>query len=116
MYEIVVFEYNSMYDSDTADSSEKALMVFVEMCRKYVSPEYVAQNEAHFDSGDMFLSYADRSGGDKPMLILLIGNITGDMTSNAEEMLKKLYVRLCEDCGTTEIPNTQTICSACANL
>jgi hypothetical protein len=116
MYEIVVFEYNTIYDSCEADSSDKAMTMFVEMCRKYVSPEYVQENETRFDAGHMFLSYADHSGGDKPMLVLLIGNITEEMESTAEEMLKKLYIRLCEDCGTTEIPSTQTICSACANL
>ena len=116
MYEIVVFEHNTIYDSSTADSSDKAVKMFVEMCGEFVSPEYVPENETSFNAGQMFLSYADRSGGDKPMLVLLIGTITDEMESTAEEMLKKLYIRICEDCNVAEIPITQGICKACSEI
>jgi len=116
MYEIVVFEHNTLYDSCTTDSSDEALTMFVDMCGRYVSPEYVAENEASFGVGDMFLSYADHSGGDKPMLVLWIGDITDEMASKAEERLKKLYIRICEDCNTNEITITERICKTCADL
>jgi len=61
------------------------------------------------------MSYADRSGNDKPMLVLLIGTITDEMVSDACAGLNKLYVRLCEDCNKNEIPNTKSVCSECEN-
>ena len=61
------------------------------------------------------MSYADHSGNDKPMLIMLVGNITDEMVSDACVALNKLYVRLCEDCNKNEIPNTKSVCSECEN-
>ena len=116
MYEILVFEHNSLYDYCTRGTSDTALHVFVEMCREFVNPEYVLENETSFDSGSLFMSYADRSGNDKPMLVLLIGTITEDMIALAGSELKKLYNRMCEDCNNVEIPITTRVCRECANL
>ena len=115
MYELLVFECNSLYHSKTSESQDNALTMFVKLCREFVSPEYVADNQTSFDSGSLYMSYADRSGGDKPMLVLLIGTITDEMRSSAQESLKKLYVRICEDCNENEIPITKTVCSECEN-
>ena len=114
MYELLVFECNSLYHSKTSESQENALTMFVELCREFVSPEYVAENETSFDSGSLYMSYADRSGGDKPMLVVLIGTITDEMRSKAQESLKKMYIRICEDCNTAEIPLNRSVCAECA--
>ena len=74
MYEILVFECNAMYHSKTSESEDNALAIFIAFCREFVSPEYVAENDTSFDSSSLYMSYADRSGGDKPMLVLLIGS------------------------------------------
>jgi hypothetical protein len=90
-YEILVFEHNSMYDSRDANS-KNVLDVFLETCREYVNPEYVNQNYTEFHSSSSFVSYADRSGNDKPMLVILIGTITDEMVVAIQDGLKQLYV------------------------
>jgi hypothetical protein len=97
-YEILVFEHNSMYDTRDANS-ENVLKVFLDTCRHYMNPEYVGQDSVHLDSSKRFVSYADHSGNDKPMLIILIGTITDEMLDAIRDGLKKLYIRVCEDCG-----------------
>jgi hypothetical protein len=114
MYEILVFESNAMYHSKTSESEDNALAMFIAMCREFVSPEYVAENQTRFDSSSLHMSYADCSGGDKPMLVLLIGMITDEMRSKAQETLKKMYVRICEDCNIAEIPFAKSVCAECA--
>jgi hypothetical protein len=97
-YEILVFEHNSMYDSSDANA-ENVVDVFLGACRKYVNPEYVNQNYTEFHSSSKFVSYADRSGNDKPMLVVLIGTITDVMLVAIQDGLKKMYMHYCEDCG-----------------
>ena len=114
MYELLVFECNSLYHSKTSESQDNALTMFVELCREFISPEYVAENQTSFDSGSLYMSYADRSGGDKPMLVIMIGTITDEMCSRAQETLKKMYIRICEDCNAAEIPLNRSVCAECA--
>jgi len=97
-----------MYDSRDANS-KNVLDVFLETCREYVNPEYVNQNYTEFHSSSKFVSYADRSGNDKPMLVILIGTITDEMVVDIEDGLKKLYVRYCEDCGN----EMALVCNKC---
>ena len=97
-YEILVFEHNSMYDSRDANSAN-VLDVFLGACREYVNPEYVNQNYTEFHSSKRFVSYADRSGNDKPMLVILMGTITDEMLVAIQDGLKKMYMHFCEDCG-----------------
>jgi hypothetical protein len=97
-YEIIVYEHNSMYDSRDANPAN-VVDVFLDTCREYVNPEYTGQDSVHLDSSKRFVSYADRSGNDKPMLVILIGTITDEMLDAIRDGLKKLYVRVCEDCG-----------------
>ena len=97
-YEILVYENNSMYDMREADSTN-VVNVFLGMCREFVNPEYVDQDCAVFDSSKKFVSYADRSGNDKPMLVILIGTISDEMLVDIQDGLKKMYMHFCEDCG-----------------
>jgi len=97
-YEILVYENNSMYDTRTANSGN-VLDVFLDTCRQYVNPEYVNQDSTEFHSSNKFVSYADRSGNDKPMLVILIGTITDEMVVAIQDGLKKMYTHFCEDCG-----------------
>lgn len=94
-YEILVFEHNSMYDTRDANAVN-VLDVFLDTCREYVNPEYVGQDSVHLDSSKKFVSYADRSGNDKPMLVILIGTITDEMFDAIRDGLKQMYV--CEEC------------------
>jgi hypothetical protein len=114
-YEILVFEHNSMYDSCDANY-KNVVKVFVETCRKYVNPEYVEENSTEIGWSNKFVSYADRSGNDKPMLVILIGTITDEMLVEIKEGLKKLYVHVCEDCGNEMVllPKSRgLVCNNC---
>ena len=97
-YEILVYENNSVYDMRETDSSN-VVSVFLRMCKEFVNPEYVDKSSTEFDSSSRFVSYSDRSGNDKPMLVILIGTITDEMLVEIQDGLKKLYIHYCEDCG-----------------
>jgi len=113
-YEILVFEHNSMYDLRNANSAN-VVTVFVDTCRHYVNPEYVNEDSTEIDSSNKFVSYADRSGNDKPMLVILIGTITDEILVEIRDGLKKLYLHFCEDCGNEMVllPKGDLLCNNC---
>ena len=116
-YEIIAYEYNSPYDGETV-TQENCLELFVAMCKKYVNPEYVSEDETDVDYGKRYFSYADRSGGDKPMHIMLIGpKMTSELVSEIKARLKKFYERLCEECqcDITKDNKKWLLCSICRN-
>jgi hypothetical protein len=76
-YEIIVFEYNDLYDgTDKLIDEKHAVTEFIRFCKQYMSPEYYTNEDTRLIMGDMYISYADISGGDKPMNILLLGKIS----------------------------------------
>jgi len=116
-YEVIVYEYNSPYDSETV-SIENCVEVFVKMCKKYVSPEYVSEDQTNVDYGKRYFSYSDHSGGDKPMLLILIGpKMTEGLVSEIKAGLKKFYERLCDECqcDITKDNKKWALCSICRN-
>ena len=86
--EIVVFENNIVYDS--AKVSDDAVDVFISMCKRYVSPEYLSQECTYLHNGGTFVIYSDTSGCDKPCMVMIFG--TGpDMYENIKEALEEMY-------------------------
>ncbi len=73
-FEIIVFENQSLYNGTSEIQDEKeAVKKFLDYCEEYLqySKEYT-----HLSIGDLYVSYADNSGGDKPLNIILIGKLT----------------------------------------
>jgi hypothetical protein len=73
-FQIIIFEYQSLYDGTSEIQDEKeAVKKFLDYCEKYLqySKEYT-----DLSIGDLYVSYVDNSGGDKPLNILLIGKLT----------------------------------------
>jgi len=73
-FQIIVFEYQSLYDGTSEIQDEKeAVKKFLDYCEEYLqySKEY-----PHLSIGELYVSYADNSGRDKPLNILLIGKLT----------------------------------------
>ena len=73
-FEIIIFENQSLYDGTSEIQDEKeAVKKFLDYCEEYLqySKEYT-----HLSIGDLYVSYADNSGGDKPLNIILIGKLT----------------------------------------
>ena len=85
--EIVVFENQSIYYQVVVLNNP--IEKFIEMCKRYVNPEYVLEENAEVFFGKTFVSYCDISGGDKPMIVMLIG-ITEDMIPYIKKALKEM--------------------------
>lgn len=84
-FEIVVFENQSLYDGTREIEDEKeAVKRFLDYCDKYSSYEYAKlgldcsdeKEERTLTIGNLYVSYADDSGGDKPFNIFLMGKLT----------------------------------------
>ena len=105
IYEIIVFENQNIYDREVIDDQPRDNIVntFVEYCKRYLSPEYIFQNETELYKGTLFISYTDRSGGDKPCNIMLLGsNLTNEMYEAIRCKLDNLYLEIsnrCDNCG-----------------
>jgi hypothetical protein len=61
------------------------------MCVRYVPPEYVSEY-TDFQGTERFVKYHDRSGGDKPMMVLMTGIFTPEMISSIKDSLKNAYI------------------------
>ena len=111
-YEVIVFEDQSIY-ATAMIPKENLVEAFTNMCVEYVNPEYVPQTQTSLNFGKTFVSYSDRSGGDKPMIVLLTG-ITVDsvIISAIKNAIRKKYLRVCEDCGV-EVEGKWALCIEC---
>ena len=86
--EVVVFENNSVYD--TAKVNDDAVELFISMCKRYVSPEDISQESTYLHNGRTFITYADTSGCDKPMMVMIFGT-SPDMFEKIKKGLEEMY-------------------------
>jgi len=89
-YEIIVFENHEIYDLTTA-SELTVVSTYLDYCKQYVNPEYVQENETNLYNTKMMISYIDKSGGDKPCNVLLIGDITPELIYEIRKGLAEFY-------------------------
>ena len=87
--EVVVFENHSVYESEKV-TEDDAVDLFIEMCRRYVSPEYLSKESTCLYNGGTFVTYADISGGDKPMMVMIFG-CGPDIFPHIQEGLEQMY-------------------------
>ena len=116
-FEIIVFEHHDPYDGEYVPK-EKAVETFIRMCKKYVNPEYILKKETELNIYKMMVCYTDRSGGDKPSMVSLIGMITPDMIISIKNGITNLYILKCEDCDNEidlEIDSKWLVCADCRN-
>jgi hypothetical protein len=73
---------------------------FINQYRKYLYSEHINQSDIDFAKGRLWLSYADATGGDKPMTIMLFGDITTSLELEIKEAINNLYIVKCEDCDS----------------
>ena len=111
-YEVIVFEDQDIYATSMIPK-ENLVEAFTNMCVEYVNPEYIPQSHTSLNFGKTFVSYSDRSGGDKPMIVLLTG-ITVDsvLISAIKNAIRKKYLGVCEDCGV-EVEMKWALCVEC---
>jgi len=118
-FEIAVFEYSDLYDGVPTVPSTKVVEEFMKYYNRYLSPEYYPEDEVWFVRGRLFLSYSDKTGGDKPMTVMLIGCITDELVAEINTAVAILYVKKCPDCGK-DMPNVKStkweVCAVCREL
>ena len=118
MFEVVVFEDSDRYDGKECVTREVVIEYFIDRYKQYLSPEYYSEDDVWFNRGRLWLSYRDKSGGDKPKTVMLIGPVSNNIVAKIKEEVKKLYIVKCEDCGVV-IPkdpeNKWVLCTDCAN-
>ena len=78
-FEIIIFENQSLYNGTSEIQDEKeAVKRFLEYCEEYSCYLFGSdeKEERTLTIGNLYVSYADNSGGDKPLNIILIGKLT----------------------------------------
>ena len=77
--EVAVFEYQTIYDVKHINTPEQ----FIDLCRKYIP-----SGKVDICLGNMFVSCADVSGEDKPILLVLTGHFD---VSNVSRLLHEEF-------------------------
>ena len=113
--QILVFQNHDMYTSEIVPAGE-AVAVYIKMCFDYVPPEYVDEEYTDFHATERYVKYHDRSGGDKPMMVLMTGVFTPEMITAIELGLKDLYIRRCEECHVVMEEKDMCICKTCLRV
>jgi hypothetical protein len=111
-YQILVFQNHDMYTSKIVPANE-AVDTYVKMCFDYVPPEYVPEEYSDFHGTERYVKYHDRSGGDKPMMVLMTGVFTKEMITAIEDGLKEFYIRYCEECHVVINEKDMCVCKTC---
>ena len=118
-FEIAVFEYSDLYDGAATVPADKVVQSFIEQYKRYLSPEYYPEDEVWFCQGRLWLSYRDKTGGDKPMTVMLLGRITDELVAEIKAAVAQLYIKACPDCGK-DMPNVKStkweVCRVCREL
>lgn len=78
-------------------STRDAVNDFVELCKQYGGDNEYNANK--FISTSSTASYSINNGDDKPMMIMLVGNITNDIYKEIDEKLKASF-KLSNDSNT----------------
>ena len=112
-FEIAIFEYSELYDCDRDVSPDKVICEFIEYYKQYFDPCYYEEENVRFQRGRTWLSYADNSGGDKPMTVMLMGSITEEIVANLKEAVAKVYMKTCGNCGKEFKDKKWALCEVC---
>ena len=111
-YHIMVFQNQDMYDSKIVPANE-SVATYVKMCLEYVPPKYVPEEYTDFHGSERYVKYHDRSGNDKPMMVLMTGVFTPEMITAIEDGLKDFYIRRCEECHVVIEEKDMLVCKRC---
>jgi len=85
-FEIIIFENQDLYDGNNEIKDEKeAVNIFLNFCKTYF--EYYFKENLTLTIGTLYVSYADDSGGDKPLNILLLGKLTQESKDQIKSQL-----------------------------
>jgi len=87
-FEIIVFENQSVYNHiiREIEDEKEAIELFYNFCEEYSCYLFGSdeKEERKLTIGNLYVSYADDSGVDKPLNILLLGKLTEE----SKELIK----------------------------
>jgi hypothetical protein len=89
-FEILALEYHDLYDGEITDSNN-VLEEFVKFYKRYFINYEIPRESISFDSSIMFISYSDKSGGDKPIMLMLVGKLNETLINEIKTEIEKLY-------------------------
>ena len=89
-FEILAFEENELYDGEITDSNN-VLEEFVKFYKRYFIIYEIPRESISFNGGIMFISYSDKSGGDKPIMLMLVGKLNETLINEIKTEIEKLY-------------------------
>ena len=89
-FEILAFEYQDLYDGEDTNLSN-VVEKFVAFYKLYFINHEIPNEYISFTSGKSFISYSDKSGGDKPIMLMLVGNLNGTLINEIKLEIEKLY-------------------------
>ena len=114
-YEIAVFEYSDLYDNEFIVSKEKVLDAFMKKYERYFPLEYYDEKDIWFTKSRLWMSYTDKSGGDKPKTLFLFVFLTEELVAAIKEKVTIYYKRFCGDCGKEIQVDKWALCEMCRN-
>ena len=79
-----------MYDGEITDSNN-VLEEFVKFYKRYFISYEIPQESISFNSSIMFISYTDKSEGDKPIMLMLVGKLNETLINEIKTEIEKLY-------------------------
>jgi hypothetical protein len=118
-FEIAIFEYSDLYDGSSRVPKDQVVNQFIKHYIRYLSPEYYTEEDVWFAQGRLWFSCRDKTGGDKPMTIMLIGPITDEIVMEIKEVISKLYIKICPDCKkemSKKESRKWAVCGVCREL
>lgn len=89
-FEILALEGHELYDGEITDSNN-VLEEFVKFYKRYFISYEIPQESISFNSSIMFISYTDKSEGDKPIMLMLVGKLNETLINEIKTEIEKLH-------------------------
>lgn len=104
VFEILAFENHELYDGNVITqnnifSQKDVVTEFVKFYKKYfMSYINVPREYISFNIGQFYISYIDKWSGDKPIMLMLLGNLDKTLIEEIQLEVQKAY-------SSTSLPN-----------
>jgi hypothetical protein len=89
-FEILAFENQDLYDGEDTNLSN-VIETFVAFYNKYFINYEIPKEYISFITSKSFISYTDKWSGDKPIMLMLIGNLNETLINEIKSEIEKLY-------------------------
>ena len=96
VFEILAFE-NELYEGNVIKqnnvfSQKDVIQEFVKFYKKYfMSYIFIPHKKMAFNVGQFYISYIDTFSGEKPVMLMLLGNLEKSLIEEIQLEVQKLY-------------------------